>query len=1405
MLRCAFPLSIVSILLVSSAVGADRPVRPFDEQGCLEGRIQDYLLRHGDYGRIDPEVLLYVTREFHDQLERERRMRALAGISGTAWTSIGPTNGAGRATAIAPFPGLGGNLIIGAAGGGAWKTTDGGTTWTPLTETIPNLSVGAIAIAPSSPSTIYLGSGEGGYAIDFIPGIGLLASSDGGTNWTLPTSVLATEFYKISVHPTIPNELVVGTNAGALRSTGGQNGPWTTVIRSASAPGVTGYADVTDLVRDPSNALVLYATTWDRGYWCANGGCADPYNFASPTVLKSVDGGQTWSVAATGLPVSTATKLVNRMAIAIAPSSPQTLYVGTTIYDRTTGSEISHVYKTVNGGGLWTETALFTTNSVNRYLGGQGFYDNTIVVSPADPNIVVAGGVWYAKTTDGGLTWTSPSFSVHVDAHELRYDAAGTLFIANDGGIYSSTDNGTTASARNTGLVTRQFYVIANDPVNRNRVFGGQQDNGTSRRPDSGGTAWNFFTGSDGFACAVNSAAPEIAFSSSQYGTIMRSESAGATSPSAPNASPLYAASEIRPFLTLLTIDPPNPNVLYTGSYRVWKSTNAGESWLPLPTTTTDGSTWRTDVALRSIAVASSDSRVLMVANAIGAVFRSADGGNTWVSVASGLGGRFVNHLEIDPLDATKAYASLAGMSGTSVYYTTNSGASWSPRGSGLPSFSAQVVRVDPLDSNTLYCGTDVGVYRSTDGGVSWSRFGTGMPAVSTDDIRALSDGSILRVGTHGRGVWELGVPASTNHPPTVSISAPSTPQTIARGASITFTGAFSDPDSGDSASGRWSFPDSSTLIATASGVSVTHRFDRAGVFPVTLTATDTHGAISAASVNITVTEMGDPCNAPIVIPASGPFPYSVSFDTRAATVEATDPVGPSCDPFAPQNSIWLSFTPAVTGTYQFSLCGSKTSAEIWSFTGNACGPYTPASLCLIQYSPASDCTTAPTSSIALTAGQTLRLLVDNYFLGDFGPVTLTVTQASVFSPSVASISPSSGSTVGGTPITVAGSGFVSGMSLRLGSTATTAVNVITPNLLTATTPAHPAGVVDVSAQNGGTTATLASAYTFVAAAAPTVTSIVPASGSTGGGTAVVITGTGFAAGATVTLSVTAATNVVVVSATSINAITPAHTAGAVDVSVRNSDGQSGTLLGGFLYTAPAPTIATVLPASGSTAGGTNVTITGSGFAAGATVTFGGTAATNVVVVSATSITATTPAHAAGAVTVAVTNTNGQSGTLTNGFTYVAPAPTVATVLPASGSTGGGTNVTITGTGFAAGATVTFGGTAAANVVVVSATSITATTPAHAAGVVNVVVTNADGQSGTLLGGFTYGAAVLPHGDANGDGNVTVADVFYMINFLFAGGPAPVGPADVNGDGQVTVADVFYLINYLFAGGPAPR
>ncbi|MBN1417467.1 MAG: IPT/TIG domain-containing protein, partial [Planctomycetes bacterium] len=364
-----------------------------------------------------------------------------------------------------------------------------------------------------------------------------------------------------------------------------------------------------------------------------------------------------------------------------------------------------------------------------------------------------------------------------------------------------------------------------------------------------------------------------------------------------------------------------------------------------------------------------------------------------------------------------------------------------------------------------------------------------------------------------------------------------------------------------------------------------------------------------------------------------------------------------------------------------------------------------------------------------------------------------------VAAPSIVSLDPREGPAVGGTPATIGGTDFQTGATVTFGGALATSVVVVSSTQITCVTPAGAPGLVTLEVENpDGQKATWVNAYQYVPP--PVVSSVTPSQGPVSGGTAVTIGGTSFQTGATVTFGGTSATSVVVVSSTQITCATPAHAAGAVAVEVVNPDAQSGTLAGGFTFVA-GPTIASVDPLQGPTAGGTAATIAGTGFQTGAVVRFGGASATNVAVVSPTQITCTTPSHAAGLVTVEVQNTDGQTASAASAFEYVAP-PAVTGVAPSQGPTSGGTAATVSGTGFRAGASVRFGGTAATNVVVVSSSQITCTTPAHAAGAVAVEVANPDGQSGTLAGGFTYDppptvATVDPsEGPTSGGTSVTI-------------------------------------------------
>ncbi|MFM7251599.1 MAG: IPT/TIG domain-containing protein, partial [Ilumatobacteraceae bacterium] len=351
-------------------------------------------------------------------------------------------------------------------------------------------------------------------------------------------------------------------------------------------------------------------------------------------------------------------------------------------------------------------------------------------------------------------------------------------------------------------------------------------------------------------------------------------------------------------------------------------------------------------------------------------------------------------------------------------------------------------------------------------------------------------------------------------------------------------------------------------------------------------------------------------------------------------------------------------------------------------------------------------------------------------------------------------LSPSSGSSAGGTSVTIVGTGFVTGASVSFGSLVATSVTVNSPTSMTVVAPATTAlGTINVTVTTSGGTSTpnRKGEYTYTATT-PTVMALAPASGTRLGGTSVVITGTGFLSSSTVRFGTVAAASLTVNSPTQITAVSPAGAVGTVDVTVISSTFTSAIAGTGndFTYFEPPPVVSSLNPSSGTTAGGTSVTINGLYFSADSTVTFGGVAAASVSFVSTTQLTAVTPATTTpGKVDVVVTAVGGTSSATGTGddYTYAAPVPTVSAVAPNTGPTTGGTSVTITGTGFVTGASVKFGTIAASNVVVVSPTQVTATSPATVTpGLVSVVVTTSGGNSvpagaqGAAADDFTYTA-----------------------------------------------------------------
>lgn len=720
---------------MNRSIGSEaRSSYPDQESDDLPERMQHYRMSTEN---TDQNLYLSGIRAEYERWQREKDLLSTqAAADEPVWVSLGPTNGAGKMGPFAFHPTIAGTFYAAAAGGGIWKTADQGTTWKPIGDSLALLAVLSMALAPSDPNVLYVGTGTSGFATSI--GAGLLKSTDGGDSWSMPilADANSASVNAISVHPLNAQEVLIGSKGGGFRSTDG-GASWSQVIANL---GIVG-----DLARDPVNPEVLYASTWS----------------GQNHLLRSTDGGATWADKSAGLLVSTQALVVGKMKIAISPSAPSVLYLSTLIVNRFPQPDLgrAHIFKSTDSGESWKDLESVVNNpdpSINHYI-TQNPRNNTLVVSPTNANLVIAGGLDYIKSTNGGDTWgflSSKGVDLHPDAVDLAYQGA-TLYIANDGGIWSSDDNGETVTPHNDILVTRQYYQLAIDSVNRNRMIAGTQDNGSDVHLDTGGLLWDSPFEGDGADCAINPRKPSIA-----YATVfppfsyLRTKSYGDPNAAWKIITPAFSSGEQG---ANLVMDLNNPSTLYIGSYRVWRTTNDGTTWNPLPATITDGTTWENRGSVADLAIAPSNSSVLMVAHSTLGLLRTTDGGNSWrkITAPEFLPANLVD-VEIDPTNAKVTYLVYGEPAKPQVFLSTDAGNTWTPRITGLPPFRAFVLRVDPLDAHTLYCGTDVGVYRSTDQGETWARLGIGLPNVQVNDIRIFKDGSIIRVATFGRGIWEL-------------------------------------------------------------------------------------------------------------------------------------------------------------------------------------------------------------------------------------------------------------------------------------------------------------------------------------------------------------------------------------------------------------------------------------------------------------------------------------------------------------------------------------------------------------------------------------------------------------------------------------------------------------------------
>ena len=660
------------------------------------------------------------------------------------WTAIGPrpmsneywsgnTSAGGRTVGIAVDPTDARTVYIATASGGIWKSTNAGSTWVPLTDELSILTHGAIAIDPSNHNTIYAGTGE---YTQGSGGDGLFRSTDGGLTWAriATATQVGSTCSRIAVDPTDPLVIHVTGSNGYVRSTDG-GATWSTRLAGGSC---------SDLALNPVNPQTVFIARQGQG------------------IYRSTNGGTTLARLAGGLP----TFGLSRILLAMAPSSPDTIYA--TIINNS--ASLLGAYKTIDGGTTWT-----LLPATPNFPSPQGWYSCCMAVSPTNPDICYAGGVFpsYAvagviKTSNGGLSWTDITVSggtqLHPDQQALAFGPDGTLWVGNDGGIAKSTNAGASWINCNATLAATQHYQIAIHPTDTGRLLGGTQDNGTAAR-SPGSDVWAQIVAGDGGFCCYDRANPSRRYASFVYLTVYR-QSGGTT-----NITGAWATTPADPvnFIAPLVMDPNVSTTLLAGTNRVWRTINATA---PTPTWTaiSTSAVSAFNGTLNTIAVAAGASNTIYTGSSNGRVFVTTNA-TVWNDRSVGLPAGEISDIIISPTAPGTAFVAVSTGSGNGrrVLRTDNFGVTWADNTGTLPAGArAKALEIDwRFTPPVMYVGTGAGIYWSFDAGANWTKDGADFPNVSVGDIQIDRTNNLITVGTYGRGVWRatLLIPPGSCYP----------------------------------------------------------------------------------------------------------------------------------------------------------------------------------------------------------------------------------------------------------------------------------------------------------------------------------------------------------------------------------------------------------------------------------------------------------------------------------------------------------------------------------------------------------------------------------------------------------------------------------------------------------------
>ncbi len=696
--------------------------------------------------------------------------------AGMRWRMIGPFRG-GRALAVAGVPGQPNVYYFGAVGGGVWKTTDGGRVWKPIFDREPIASIGSIAIAPSDPNILYVGTGEADMRSDITFGDGVYKSTDGGETWTNVGLRDTRHIGRILVDPHDPNVVLVaalghayGPNPerGVFRSSDGGK-TWQKVLYKDADTGAI------DLCFDPGNSRVVYAALWQtrRPPWSTY----PPLGGPGSGLYKSTDGGVTWrQLTGHGLPPGE----WGRVGIAVAQANGRERVYA--VIDARDGG----LYRSDDAGETWQHVG------ADRRIWGRGWYFGGVTLDPRNPDIVYVANVSLYRSTDGGQTFLALKGAPGGDDyHSLWIDPNDSqrMIVGSDQGATISVDAGATWSSWY-NQPTAQFYHVATDNRFPYYVYGAQQDSGTAAvasRSDYGEITfrdWYSVGGGESGYIVPDPADPDIVYGGSTGGELFRFDKRTGQSQ---NISPTPAGgfggdiSRARYRFTWtfpIVFAPQDPHVLYVGSQCLLKTSDGGMSWQEIspdltgaeknpPETVASGPLTTANAKARgygviyTIAPSSVTAGEIWVGTDTGLIHLTRDGGKTWSDVTPpGLSDwSKVSLIDASSHDPGTAYAAVDRHRLDDfqpyIYRTRDFGKTWARITEGIPAPAyVNAVREDPIRKGLLFAGTELGVYVSFDDGNHWHPLQLNLPVTPIRDL--VIHGDDLVVATHGRSFWIL-------------------------------------------------------------------------------------------------------------------------------------------------------------------------------------------------------------------------------------------------------------------------------------------------------------------------------------------------------------------------------------------------------------------------------------------------------------------------------------------------------------------------------------------------------------------------------------------------------------------------------------------------------------------------